>query len=106
MDARLVKKIAMITLLMTLLCTMLRCELVAFMGKLQQYLKRRKRLLDLIRLSGNQSISNIRANRASLHSTARDRRVWVRPGRTNLWWENILNRKVLDQEWKENFRYV
>ena len=55
MDARLVKKIAMLTLLTTLLCTILCCELVAFMGNVQQYLKQRKRLLNLIRLSSNQS---------------------------------------------------
>ena len=32
------------------------------------------------------------------------RRMWVRPGRTNIWWENFINDKVVDDEWKENFR--
>ena len=30
----------------------------------------------------------------------RNRRYWVRPGRTNLWWSNFLNGIVLDEEWK------
>ena len=34
----------------------------------------------------------------------RQRRFWVRPGRTCLWWENFLNGVVLEEEWKENFR--
>ena len=34
----------------------------------------------------------------------RQRRFWVKPGRTCLWWENFLNGVVLEEEWKENFR--
>ena len=34
----------------------------------------------------------------------RNRRYWVRPGKTKLWWSNFLNGIVLDEEWKENFR--
>ena len=30
--------------------------------------------------------------------------MWVRPGRANIWWENFINDKVVDDEWKENFR--
>ena len=32
------------------------------------------------------------------------RRFWIRPGRTQGWWENFLQDKVLPVEWKENFR--
>ena len=32
-----------------------------------------------------------------------DRRM-LRPGRSNIWWENFLNNKVVNEEWKENFR--
>ena len=34
----------------------------------------------------------------------RQRRFWIRPGRTSLWWDNFLNGIVLEEEWKENFR--
>ena len=33
----------------------------------------------------------------------RQRRFWIRPGRTSLWWDNFLNGIVLEEEWKENF---
>ena len=37
--------------------------------------------------------------------TARkDRRFWVRPGRTSAWWQNFVDGKVLDEEWRDNFR--
>ena len=32
------------------------------------------------------------------------RRFWVRPGRTAAWWDNFLNDRVLEEEWRENFR--
>ena len=31
-------------------------------------------------------------------------RYWVRPGRSNIWWINILNNKATLEEWRENFR--
>ena len=31
-------------------------------------------------------------------------RYWVRPGRNNRWWTNILNNKATLEEWRENFR--
>ena len=53
------------------------------------------------------------ANNMSSRSTTRivkskkkrqARRFWVRPGRTQVWWQNFLNNIVVDEEWKENFR--
>ena len=32
------------------------------------------------------------------------RRFWIRPGRVTIWWNNFLGNKVIDEEWKENFR--
>ena len=32
------------------------------------------------------------------------RRFWIRPGRTNLWWKNLITDKMVNEEWKENFR--
>ena len=34
----------------------------------------------------------------------KQRRFWIRPGRTSLWWDNFLNGVMLEEEWKENFR--
>ena len=35
---------------------------------------------------------------------AKARRFWVRPGRTAAWWQNFVDGKVIDEEWRENFR--
>lgn len=32
------------------------------------------------------------------------RRFWVRPGRTSIWWDNIIRGLTVNEEWKENFR--
>ena len=32
------------------------------------------------------------------------RRHWVRPGRNNIWWKNIISGISLQDEWRENFR--
>ena len=32
------------------------------------------------------------------------RRFWVRPGRTDGWWNNFVNNLVVPEEWRENFR--
>ena len=34
----------------------------------------------------------------------RTRQVWIRPGRTSLWWDNFVQGKVDDRAWRENFR--
>ena len=34
----------------------------------------------------------------------KSRRFWVRPGRTNAWWDNFLLAIVVPEEWRENFR--
>ena len=34
----------------------------------------------------------------------RQRRFWVRPGRTQDWWDNFIREVVVPEEWKENFR--
>ncbi len=32
------------------------------------------------------------------------RKFWIRPGRTSKWWDNFVNRIVVSDEWRENFR--
>ena len=34
----------------------------------------------------------------------KERRHWVRPGRNNIWWKNIISGISLQDEWRENFR--
>ena len=34
----------------------------------------------------------------------RRRKVWVRPGRTDTWWQNLLSGKLPEDEWKLNLR--
>lgn len=34
----------------------------------------------------------------------RERRFWVRPGRTSAWWDNFVSGVVAPEEWRENFR--
>ena len=32
------------------------------------------------------------------------RQFWVRPGRSSVWWDNLMNNVTVESEWKENFR--
>ena len=54
---------------------------------------------------------------ANVNSTARNaemlsrrrkipqrRRFWVKPGRSDKWWQNMMDRKCVSDEWKKNFR--
>ena len=31
------------------------------------------------------------------------RKYWVRPGKGRYWWENFASRKIVEEEWRENF---
>ena len=35
---------------------------------------------------------------------ARERRFWIRPGRTSVWWDNFVSQTVVPEECKENYR--
>ena len=56
-----------------------------------------QRQLILTQLAGTTHRRRPRRERAQ-------RRFWIRPGQTSLWWDNFLNGTTLDEEWKENFR--
>lgn len=30
--------------------------------------------------------------------------VWVKPGRTDRWWQNLISGKLAQEEWKKNLR--
>ena len=53
-----------------------------------------------------QRLCNVRKNPGKVCKLRRKRprTCWVRPGRTDVWWQNFLNDVVVAKEWKENFR--
>ena len=78
------------------------CGLLSFVNQL--YLFRRKQIL--VRFLTKSKIGfgpTMRIKRTN-RQHHRNRRLWIRPGRSNEWWSNFLAQKVIDEEWKENFR--
>ncbi len=58
---------------------------------------RRKRLVKVVLSSSRGGIKRVRKQRAV-------RRYWEKPGRSNIWWLNLLNGISPVNEWKENLR--
>ena len=71
------------------------CRQVAF------YQQRIRGICQLMMTTTNNTSSRSRINKSKKKRQAR--RFWVRPGRTQVWWQNFLNNIVVDEEWKENF---
>ena len=42
-------------------------------------------------------------NPGKVYKRKRSPRSWIRPGRTQVWWENFVNDVVVSQKWKENY---
>jgi hypothetical protein len=47
---------------------------------------------------------NLCKSRTKTKKVAKPRRLWLRPGRTSTWWDNMLNGVCPDSERKDNFR--
>ena len=62
------------------------------------YHRRRKLLSQLICLNAAHQL------KLKVRKRRKRRRFWVRPGRTSLWWDNLIAGVAVDEEWKENFR--
>ena len=45
-----------------------------------------------------------RHRRIKARKERRQRRFWIRPGRTSAWWDNFVSDVVVEEEWRENFR--
>ena len=43
-------------------------------------------------------------NKRKIKRKSSNRKYWIRPGRTGLWFNNFLDDKVAEEEWLENFR--
>ena len=63
--------------------------------------KRRSRFLALSSNFGLPNI-NILAKRRFQRRTRRSH--WIRPGRTDLWWRNMIEDRCLPEEWRKKFR--
>ena len=65
------------------------------------YHARRRCCVGILLMSENQ------VNRCSSickSKTSKQRKHWIKPGRTSLWWDNFVNNTVVLDEWRENFR--
>ena len=60
------------------------------------YYRSRQRLVQIF--------ASLRQRRRIGGRQRRQRRFWVRPGRTRIWWDNFMDDVVVPEEWKENFR--
>ena len=70
-------------------------------GTCRAYHARRQRCVGILWMSENQvnhcsSICKLK--------TSKQRKHWIRPWRTSLWWDNFVNNTVVLDEWRENFR--
>ena len=65
---------------------------------------RQRRILNMITsIDQRQSIFR---NLMAMKNARRNpkRRFWIRPGRTDGWWQNFVDNVVVPEEWRENFR--
>ena len=53
-------------------------------------------------LDANHLIRNLHSGTVRKEYTPK--RHWINPGRTSLWWDNLLNGNTLAEEWKKNLR--
>ena len=60
-------------------------------------IKLRNQLLQLILMHESGRVK--RKNKVKLQ-----RKYWMRPGRSNEWWDGFVKDEVLPDEWKDNFR--
>ena len=88
-----------VTVLVVLLCVLV-CEaqlaniMITYYMEFQLYRRRRLALY-------NATSAPIRRVRRRYFQ---ERTYWVRPGRTDIWWEKFRQDVVVRQEWKDNFR--
>ena len=69
------------------------------------FLDQRKRQTENVAISAINDINLLsRFIKHRKRSKIGRRKYWVKPGRTSLWWENLLNGLSADEEWKINFR--
>ena len=78
---------------------------IAIVAALNQNYTARKKKIMVRFLMANRHIHQVRRNLIDKRrSQSKERRFWIRPGRTSAWWSNILAERVIAEEWRENFR--
>ena len=90
--------VCVVSTLLSLLSSLLGLYLTGYntlMLRCAQYARKRNRLVRLALIS---------TRNRSRRVPRRQRRFWTRPGRTQDWWQNFVQNRVLPEEWKENFR--
>lgn len=90
----------LIGILLSLISTLIAClELqIAFYDVLSIYRHKRNNLRSLLVCSRPQRLNK------RFKPYNKERRFWIRPGRTSAWWDNFVNEVVIPEEWRENFR--
>ena len=63
----------------------------------KRYYQRSRLICELVGFSSPQMKGKMKNRR-------KRRKLWIRPGRTSLWWDNLRTRLSIEEEWKENFR--
>ena len=85
----------MLATMLAISCSLFQITSAAYLLLLGIYKRRRKyRQTALLSSLGRKVKRRVRQRR----------RMWIRPGRSKIWWENFINDKVVNEEWKENFR--
>lgn len=80
-------------------------SLIGVISTVNQLYIQRKRTAARVFLATSRSVIGPKLiTRKRRRHYLRGRKFWIRPGRTNSWWSNILAEKVVAKEWKENFR--
>ena len=73
-----------------------------------QHKLRQSQLMRIILVAGRSNGKKNRMIAATLSEQAKperkNRRFWIRPGRTSAWWLNFVRNIVIAEEWIENFR--
>ena len=87
--------IGMISSLLTLL--------QAHLTLLRRHLDFTRREQDILRFLTLPASGKTKIKRLS-RSPPKPRRLWTRPGRTSVWWDNFVARKVVEEEWRGEFR--
>ena len=91
-------KVAVILSLLSHLITVYQLNNLLLCLSNMMTLQRKRRLINML-------LSPVHImHKPSRVTKAKARRFWVRPGRTAAWWQNFVDGKVIDEEWRENFR--
>lgn len=97
-----------IVTVITLLLGLLAAQIANCVAMLQAHENLSRRRMELARSYSDMMASKIPEIRLLKKKCARQnrrqRRHWIRPGRTSVWWDNIRNGVSLEAEYKENFR--